>query len=78
MIDDAVVGIQAARHGGFGLVIGVDRTGKGTSLAAAGADRVVADLAGLDLKTLPRDAAGTISPAPPWRAGASTEVSPWF
>ncbi|HSU35453.1 MAG TPA: HAD-IA family hydrolase [Propionibacteriaceae bacterium] len=77
VIDDAVVGIQAAHRGGFGLVIGVDRTGKGTSLAAAGADRVVADLAGLDLKTLPRDAAGALSPAPPWRAGASTEVSPW-
>ena len=77
VVDDAVVGIQAAREGGFGLVIGVDRTGKGTSLAAAGADRVVADLGGFDLDALVGDAAGRIEPAPSWRAGASTEVSPW-
>jgi beta-phosphoglucomutase-like phosphatase (HAD superfamily) len=30
VVDDAVIGIQAARQGGFGLIIGVDRTGKGT------------------------------------------------
>ena len=32
--NDAVVGIRAARRAGFGPVVGVDRTGKGTSLAA--------------------------------------------
>ena len=70
VIDDAVVRIQAACRAGFGLVIGVDRTGKGTSLAAAGADRVVADLGGLDLYAVMGGAAGRIEPAPSWRAGA--------
>jgi trehalose/maltose hydrolase-like predicted phosphorylase len=37
--------VEAARRGGFGLVLGVDRRGHAEALAAAGADLVVADLA---------------------------------
>ena len=44
-------GCRAA--GGFGLVIGIDRTGHGADLEAAGADIVVADLSQIDLATGP-------------------------
>ena len=45
VVEDARAGVQAGRRGGFGLVIGVDRTGDPRSLRAAGADVVVPDLA---------------------------------
>lgn len=44
VVEDAESGVQAGRAGRFGLVIGVDRTGHGTALRAAGADVVVTDL----------------------------------
>jgi HAD superfamily hydrolase (TIGR01509 family) len=44
VLDDATVGVQAGRTGGFHLVIGVDRTGNVEALRAAGADRVLSDL----------------------------------
>jgi len=44
VVEDALAGVEAGRAGGFGLVIGVDRTGQGAELAAHGADVVVADL----------------------------------
>jgi beta-phosphoglucomutase family hydrolase len=45
VIEDALVGVQAGRQGGFGLVIGVDRGGRSLNLRKAGADAVVANLA---------------------------------
>jgi alpha,alpha-trehalase len=45
VVEDALAGVEAGRAGGFGLVIGVDRTGHADDLYAHGADRVVADLA---------------------------------
>jgi alpha,alpha-trehalase len=45
VVEDARAGVEAGRRGGFGLVIGVDRTGDADGLLAAGADVVVADLA---------------------------------
>ena len=45
VVEDALVGVQAGRQGGFGLVIGVDRGGRSLALRKAGADAVVADLA---------------------------------
>jgi alpha,alpha-trehalase len=45
VVEDAVAGVEAGHRGGFGLVIGVDRTGHPDALRAAGADIVVADLA---------------------------------
>ena len=47
VIEDAVSGVAAARAGGFGLVIGVDRGAGAETLREAGADVVVRDLAEL-------------------------------
>lgn len=45
VVEDARAGVEAGRRGGFGLVIGVDRTGDADGLLVAGADVVVPDLA---------------------------------
>ncbi len=69
VLEDATAGVQAADTGGFGLVIGVDRTGSGAALNAAGADVVVTDLADLPLVPHP----GFPSrPQPRWCGGATT------
>lgn len=47
VIEDAIAGVQAARSGGFGLVVGVERHGDAEALRAGGADLVVTDLAEL-------------------------------
>ena len=52
VVEDALAGVEAGRRGGFALVIGVDRTGHPDELRAAGADRVVRDLAELDAEAL--------------------------
>ncbi|WP_203880420.1 HAD family hydrolase, partial [Planobispora takensis] len=44
LAEDALPGVEAGRRGGFGLIIGVDRTGQATELRQRGADVVVADL----------------------------------
>jgi beta-phosphoglucomutase family hydrolase len=52
VVEDAIAGVEAGRRGGFGLVIGVDRSGRGDQLQAHGADVVVADLAEVSVKGL--------------------------
>lgn len=52
VIEDAVAGVEAARRGGFGLVVGVARAGQRSDLEAAGAHLVVEDVAQLDLGSL--------------------------
>jgi beta-phosphoglucomutase-like phosphatase (HAD superfamily) len=48
VVEDAIAGIQAARAGGFGLIVGVDHEGRsGDALRTEGADVVVTDLAEL-------------------------------
>jgi beta-phosphoglucomutase family hydrolase len=47
VFEDAEVGVQAGRAGGFGHLIGVDRTGHAQALREHGADVVVTDLAEL-------------------------------
>ena len=47
MFEDAIAGVQAGRAGGFGAVIGVNRTGQAEALRANGASVVVGDLAEL-------------------------------
>jgi len=47
VVEDALAGVDAGHRGGFGLVVGVDRTGIGEALASGGADVVVRDLAEL-------------------------------
>ncbi|HEX9313080.1 MAG TPA: trehalose-phosphatase [Actinomycetota bacterium] len=50
VVEDALAGVEAGRRGGFGLVVGIDRTGQGRALIEAGADVVVSDLAELRLE----------------------------
>ena len=44
VIEDAVAGVAAGRAGRFGLVVGIDRAGRGDDLLSHGADVVVTDL----------------------------------
>lgn len=48
VLEDTVAGVNAGVAGGFGLVVGVDRTGHGVELADAGAHLVLTSLAQLD------------------------------
>jgi beta-phosphoglucomutase family hydrolase len=43
VVEDALAGVEAGSRGGFGLVVGVDRTGHAEDLRARGADVVVRD-----------------------------------
>lgn len=45
MVEDAISGVTAGLRGSFGMVLGVARHIQGEKLAASGADRVVTDLA---------------------------------
>jgi alpha,alpha-trehalase len=51
VVEDALAGVRAGRDGGFGLVVGVDRTGHRDDLRAAGADVVVGDLGEVTVET---------------------------
>ncbi|MFC7331097.1 HAD family hydrolase [Marinactinospora rubrisoli] len=53
VVEDACPGVTAARHGGFGLVVGVDRDGRAAELYRQGADVVVSDLGELTLPEVP-------------------------
>jgi beta-phosphoglucomutase family hydrolase len=55
VFEDSLAGVEAGRAGGFGWVVGLDRTGQAEELQRHGADVVVA---GLD------DLAGTADPDP--------------
>jgi alpha,alpha-trehalase len=54
VVEDAESGVTAARRGGFGMVIGVDRTGSAAVLDDLGADQVVADLSEVRVLTADR------------------------
>jgi beta-phosphoglucomutase family hydrolase len=47
VFEDALAGVAAGRAGGFGFVVGIDRTGHAEALRREGADVVVSDLADL-------------------------------
>jgi beta-phosphoglucomutase family hydrolase len=47
VFEDALAGVEAGHAGGFGFVVGVDRTGQADALLAHGADIVVNDLSDL-------------------------------
>jgi HAD superfamily hydrolase (TIGR01509 family) len=47
VFEDALAGVEAGRAGGFGFVVGVDRTGQAEELQRHGAGIVVSDLADL-------------------------------
>lgn len=70
VIEDADAGVRAGVAGGFGRVIGIDRGGNAARLRAAGADLVVADLAGLDVTA-------SVIDTRVWCGGADLEAGPW-
>jgi trehalose 6-phosphate phosphatase len=49
VLEDAIAGVQAGSRGGFGLVIGVDRTGHARELEANGADLTVQGLGEIEV-----------------------------
>lgn len=55
-VEDAISGVEALRAAGYGLVIGVDRSGQAEALRNRGADIVVRDLAELELVAPPSKA----------------------
>lgn len=59
VVEDALPGVQAARRGGFGLVVGIDRTAHPAELRASGADVVVTDLSELRVAPGARPAVAT-------------------
>jgi trehalose-phosphatase len=78
VVEDARAGVLAGHRGGFGLVIGVARTGDSAALQAAGADVVVSDLAEVTVSTADSAAAQHAIPAaggPDREAMAETEGS---
>ena len=55
VVEDSEAGVTAARAGGFGLVVGVDRSGADAdALLECGADAVVGDLAEVTVRTIDR------------------------
>ena len=55
VVEDSEAGVTAGRAGGFGLVIGVDRTGEAAArLRECGADMVVGDLAEVLVRAIDR------------------------
>ena len=55
VVEDAEAGVAAGRAGGFGLVIGVDRTGQsGADLLRCGADAVIGELADVTVRAIDR------------------------
>jgi trehalose-phosphatase len=51
VMEDAVSGVQAGRRGGFGKVVGVDRTGHARELKENGADLTVQNLGEIEVAT---------------------------
>ena len=55
IVEDSEAGVTAARTGGFGLIIGVDRSGDARiELTARGADAVIGDLAEVTVRDIDR------------------------
>jgi trehalose-phosphatase len=52
MAEDATAGVEAGRAGGFGLVLGVDRTGHGLALREHGAHWVISDFGQVTVERL--------------------------
>lgn len=63
VLEDAVSGVKAGRAGGFGLVVGVDRTGHGDDLRENGADVVLTDLSAVTVKAAGSPAADAVPSA---------------
>jgi alpha,alpha-trehalase len=64
IVEDAQAGVEAGRSGGFGLVIGVNRSDQAAALCDAGADVVVDDLAEVTLEDSPHSSSRKIAELP--------------
>jgi alpha,alpha-trehalase len=51
VIEDAQSGVEAGRAGGFGMVIGIDRSGDNEGLRTSGAEIVVNDLIEIEIRS---------------------------
>ncbi len=67
VVEDALLGVEAGRRGGFGLVVGVNRGAGEAELRAAGADVVVGDLAELAESLRPAPLNRQHYPVDEWR-----------
>ncbi|WP_202976224.1 beta-phosphoglucomutase family hydrolase [Kocuria rosea] len=74
VIEDSTAGVTAAAAGGFGQVVGVDRTGNAHELTAAGAHLVVEDLRRVPLVPLAEDGL-QMEHRGPWCGGAVTAAA---
>lgn len=72
VFEDATVGVEAGRRGGFGLVVGVDRAGIAEALEARGAHVVVEDLGELALDEAGRLVRRTVDTLPTVREAEAT------
>ncbi|HEY2482366.1 MAG TPA: HAD-IA family hydrolase, partial [Caulobacteraceae bacterium] len=74
--EDALVGVEAIRAAGYGLVVGVDRAGQSRELVAHGADITVTDMLVLEVAA-PK--AATVAPRlAAWPPAAPTEDADWL
>jgi beta-phosphoglucomutase family hydrolase len=62
--EDALVGVEALRAAGYGLVVGVDRVGQSRELVAHGADVAVTDMLALEVAS-PKESPASLAPWPP-------------
>ena len=74
--EDALVGVEAIRAAGYGLVVGVDRVGQSQALVAHGADIAVTDLRALDVAAPPARATPLRLAA--WPPADPTEDAAWL
>lgn len=63
VLEDALSGVKAGKHGGFRLVIGVDRAGHGEELREEGADVVVTELSAVKVENASSRPAGGVPSA---------------
>ncbi len=74
--EDALVGVEAIRAAGYGLVVGVDRVGHSRDLIAHGADIAVTDM--LTLAVAPPEAAPVDAPLSAWPPVTPTQDADWM
>ena len=74
--EDALVGVEAIRAAGYGLVVGVDRVGQSAALVAHGADVAVTDLKTLEVAA--PEAAAADQHLAAWPPVTPTEEAAWL
>ena len=72
--EDALVGVEAIRAAGYGLVVGVDRVGQSSELVAHGGDIAVVDLRTLEVAAPEGETPGVAA----WPPVAPTDDADWL